>query len=498
MNTVKRLVKNTGAALLTQVIGPVCSFILVLFVARTLRVSGLGKFSIALSVFFIFQTISSLGFTHLITREVARDRSKASKYLINASFIALFFSALMAGAMCLTAYLLNYPADTALAIYILSFALIPAVIALVCQSICRAFEKLEYVSIPLVTGNLFKVLLGLFILFRGYGLVELMIVILGSHFLILFMSQYFVLRCIGKPLYRIDFGFCKWIIKATPVFALIFIFSTIYWNVDVIMLSKMKGATEVGFYSAAYKLAMVCKIILMAYLMAFQPVIFRLFKSSLEKFKIACTKSIKYLFFTMLPIAVGTTILADRFIQLFFRNEFLASASALRILIWTLVPFSMVLVFAYALIASDNQIIDLRVNIIGMLCNVGLNLLLIPKLGFLGAGIATLASICIFLTLQYLFISKNLFKVNFVEATEKPIISAALMGIVILLIREVNLLLLIFISAAVYGFFLFALRTFSQGDIDLVRRLWEKERGLALSQSEGSSVGNPTNQQLFR
>lgn len=494
MNTVKRLVKNTGAEFLTQVAAPACSFILILFVARSLGVSGLGKFSIALSLFFIFHTISSLGFTHLITREVARDRSKAGKYLINASFIGFFFSALMVGAMYLASYLLNYSADTALAIYILSFALIPAVFALVCQSICRAFEKLEYVSIPLIIGNLFKVSFGLLILFKGYGLVELMAVILGSHFLIFFMSLYFVFRCIGKPLYKIDFKFCKWIIEATPVFALIFIFSTIYWNVDIIMLSKIKGPTEVGFYSAAYKLMKVCKIIPMAYLMAFQPVIFRLFKSSSEKFKFACTKSIKYLFVTILPIAVGTTILADKFIRLFFRNEFLASANVLRILIWTLVPFSIVLVFAYALIASNNQKIDLRVNIIGMVCNVGLNLLLIPKLGFLGAGIATLTSICIFLTLQYLFISKNLFKVNFVEATKKPIISAALMGIVILLIREVNLLLLIFISAAVYGFFLFALRTFSQGDIRLVRRLWEKEKGLALSQSQSSSGCNPSNQ----
>jgi len=494
MNTIKRLVKNTGAAFLAHVVAPACSFILVLFVARSLGVSGLGNFSTALSLFFIFQTISSLGFTHFITREVARDRSKAGKYLINASFVGFFFSALMAGAMCLTGYLLNYSTDTTLAIYVLSFSLIPGALALICESICRAFEKLEYVSIPLITGDLFKVVLGLVILFKGYGLVELMTVILGSNLLIFFLSLYFVLRFIGTPVYRIDLSFCKSIIKATPVFALIFIFSTIYWNVDVVMLSKIKGPIEVGFYSAAYKLMNVCKIIPMAYLMAFQPVIFRLFKTSSEKFKMACTKSIKYLFFTILPIGVGTTVLADRFVQLFFRNEFLASANALRILIWTLVPFSTVLVFAYALIASNNQRIDLRVNIVGMLCNVGLNLLLIPKLGFLGASVATFVSICIFLILQYGFISRNLFRVNFVEATGRPLISGALMGIVILLLRPVNLLLLIFISASVYALLLVALGTFSKSDIHILRRLWEKESGLGLSQSQSSSGYRPSSQ----
>jgi len=492
MNTVKRLVKNTGAVLLAQVAAPVCSFILVLFVARSLGVSGLGKFSIAISLFFIFQTISSLGFSHLITREVARDRSKAGKYLINASFIGFFFSALMAGAMSLTAYLLNYPADTALAIYVLSFSLIPGALALVCQSICRAFEKLEYVSIPLITGNLFKLVLGLHILFKGYGLIELMVVILGSHFLTLFISLYFVNMCIGRPLFRIDFGFCKWIVKTAPTFAFIFIFATIYWNVDILMLSKIKGPTEVGFYSAAYKLMNVWKIIPLGYLMALQPVISRLFESSLKKFGTACTKSIKYLFIVMLPIAVGSTLLSRDIILLFFRESFLSSANALSILIWTLVPYTINITLAHALIASNNQKINLRSLLISMICNVTLNLLLIPKFSFLGAAMATLISICIFLSLQYGFISKNLFTLNFFQIAGKPAISAALMAIVILLLRQINLFLLILISALVYVLFLLPLKTFSQTDIQLFRRLWERKEGLAILQSQSSGGRNPS------
>lgn len=476
MNTVRRIVKNTGAILLSRAMGPLCSFILVLYIGRLLGVSGLGKFSIALSLFFIFQTISSLGFEHLITREVAKDKTKANKYLINASFIGFFFSTLMAGVMCLTGYLLNYSPDTAVAVYILSFSLIPATLAIVCQSICKAYERLEFVSLPIITGNLFKVLLGLYILFKGYGLVKLITVVLGSHLLIFFMSLYLVLGCIQKPLYKVDFRFCKWIIKATPTFALIFIFSTIYWNVDVLMLSKLKGTPSVGFYSAAYKLMTACRIVPMGYIAAIQPVIFRLFKFSREKFEMVCKKSIKYIFIATLPIAVGITILADRFIGLFFKSEFLASTDALRILIWALVPFSTVLVFAYALIASNNQKIDLRINIIGLICNVSLNLLLIPKFDFLGAAIATFVSICLFLGLQYSFISRNLFRVNFIQIAGKPIISAAMMGMIILLFRHINLFMLVFVSALAYLLFLLVLRTFSQTDIQLFRRLWEREK----------------------
>ena len=492
MNTVKRLVKNTGAVLLAEVAAPASSLILVLFVARSLGASGLGQFSIAISLFFIFQTISSLGFSHLITREVARDRSKAGKYLINASFIGFFFSALMAGAMSLAGYLLDYPADIVLAIIILSFSLIPAALSLVCQSICRAFEKLEYVSIPAITGDLFKVFLGLVVLFKGYGLVELMVVILGSHLLILFISLYLVLRCIGKQPVSIDFGFCKWIVTTTPTFAFIFVFATIYWNVDILMLSKLKGPTEVGFYSAGYKLMNVWKIIPLGYLMALQPLISRFFESSLEKFKIACTKSIQYLFIVMLPIAVGSTLLSDDLILLFFGQSFLASANVLSILIWTLVPYSINITIAHALIASNNQKVNLRSLLISMICNITLNLLLIPRLSFLGAAIATLISICIFLSLQYTFVSRSLFSLNFLQIVVKPVISAALMGAIILSFRQINLFLLIFVSASAYVLFLFSLKTFSQTDVQLFRKVWEKEGGLAILQSQGSSGHNPS------
>ena len=115
-----------------------------------------------------------------------------------------------------------------------------------------------------------------------------------------------------------------------------------------------------------------------------------------------------------------------------------------------------------------------------------------PKFGFVGAGIASFASSCAFLIFQYAFVSKNLFKISFVEIGARPIISAALMAIIILVFRQVNLFLLIFVSALAYALFLFPLKTFSQTDIQLFRRLWEKEKGLAILQGQSPSGHNPS------
>ena len=86
MNTVRRIVKNSGASFITQVSTPASSFVLVYFIAKFLGVSGLGAYTSALSVLFIFQAFASLGFQHLITREIAQDKSKASKFLLTLLF----------------------------------------------------------------------------------------------------------------------------------------------------------------------------------------------------------------------------------------------------------------------------------------------------------------------------------------------------------------------------------------------------------------------------
>jgi O-antigen/teichoic acid export membrane protein len=475
MNTARRIVKNSGASLLTQLSTPVSSFVIIYFIAQFLGVSGLGKFASALALLFIFQAFSSLGFQYLLTREIAQDKSKADKLLINASFLGGIFSIFMVGVMCLAVNFITDTADIIHASYILSISLIPYALALVFQSIIRGYEKLEYITISKITGDVFKVLLGSFVLLKGYGLAILMIVISLSYFLVFFVSVYFTLKCIPKKHLRIDLATCKWIIGATPIFALIFILSTIRWNIDTLILTKMMGEVEVGLYSAAFKLMNVLKLGISSYVMAIQPIIFRLFKSSNKKFEIVCRESMKYLLILSIPIALGTLLLSERFILLLFKPEFISAAYALQIIVWIITMAGHNLIFANILVASNHQKINLIGIFIGMIFNICLNLLLIPKLGFVGASITSILSAIILFIFQYYYVSKYIFKANYFRQSIKPIIASMFMVVSILLMKDINLFLIILISMIVYMLGLVALKTFSARDISLVKKLWKGE-----------------------
>jgi len=474
MSTARTVVKNAGASLLYRISTPLSSFVLVFFIARFLGASGLGKYSSALSLLFIFQAVASLGFPYLITREVAQDKSKAGKFFINASFLGLLFSILAAVLMCLVVNFISDAADVIHAGLILSISLLPYVLSIVCQSLSRGFERLEHIAIAVVAGDAFKIVFGVLALYKGYGLVYLIIVIAISHFVVFLISLYLTVKCFSMHFYKlseIDFGFCKWVMRAAPIFNLILILGTIRMNIDVLILNKMMGEVEVGIYSAAYKLLTIGTLGISVYILGVQPVVFRLFKSSAREFEILCKESSRYFFIVFLPVIAGTMILSNRFILLIYKAEFLNSAYVLDIIVWVLILTAFNQMFANALVASNRQAINLQGNIISTVSNICLNLLLIPKMGAIGAAIASVVSTLAIFAYQYLFISKYMFKIDYLDQAKKPLLASVIMGMVIFLVRDINLFILILIGLGTYLFSLLVLKEFSARDVEVFKEL---------------------------
>jgi len=177
-----------------------------------------------------------------------------------------------------------------------------------------------------------------------------------------------------------------------------------------------------------------------------------------------------------LPVIVGTLILSERFILLIFKEEFLPSAFVLRILIWLLMLNGFNQIFANVLIASNNQKVNLKGNIIGMVSNIGIGLLLIPNFSFIGAAVANVASTFITLIYQKKYVSGLLIKINYFKLALKPAVAATLIGTLIFLLNGFDLILLIITATIVYSISLFALKVFSDFDIEIIRKLWKGDK----------------------
>ncbi|HDD43960.1 MAG TPA: flippase [Candidatus Desulfofervidus auxilii] len=483
MNTVQRIAKNTAVLLISRITSYVLNFLFFMYTARYLGTEGFGILSFALAFTGIFGIFIDFGLGQLTIREVARDKSLTSKYLVNISAMKVILAVIIFGLIALVINLLGYPEQTIKVVYLLSFSVIFNAFTQVFNSIFQGFEKMEYVSlgqilnsILMLSGVIFAIKLGVGVVGFTSPFLIASIVVLGYSLFVL--KWKFVNTTLIEAPWKIgiDWNFWKSTIKEALPFGLTGIFITIYYYIDTVMLSLMvpNANAVIGWYNAAYRLILVLISISSLYVTAIYPVMSKFFKSSEKSLKFIFERSIKYMLLISIPIVIGTTLLADRIILLIFGSEYVPSIIALQILIWSFLFASIGGVFGYLLNSINRQATLAKIVGCGMALNIMLNMLFIPNYSYIGASIATDITRFFVISAEFIILSKigfNLPNRVFLTWVLKAIASSLIMAGFIIFFKNINLLLLIVISILLYFIGLYLMKEFDEKDLSLVRRL---------------------------
>ena len=471
MNTIQRIAKNTAALFAAQFVVAILSLALSIFIARSLGDVIFGKYSFALAFTAIFAVFSDLGYNTLLIREVARDKSQASKYLNNVLCMRALLSLLIFAFIVITINVMGYPADTKNIVYLFGIYTLVTSFAAVFKVTFRAFEKMEYEAGITIFVNIIRVSLGLLVLFLGYGLIELALVFLFSSVFDVLFSLLICERRFVKPKIELDFEFWKQSIKIAIPLSAMTIFVLIYVRIDTVMLSIMKGDAVVGWYTAAYGLVLALKPFAQWFRQALLPLTSNYYITSKSSLKLAYEKSSKYLLIVGLPMAVGITLLADRFILLFYGQAFENSIIALQILAWDIF-----LVYTYGplgttLVAIDKQNQLAVATGLSALINVILNLILIPPFSYVGAAVATIITETVLFGMYFYFVSKYLYRLPLHKMIISPLIACVAMAIFIHFCNGINLAALIIAASVIYFVVLYLTKGLSSEDIELLKQL---------------------------
>ncbi len=457
--------KNTIALAVPNVLNPFISFALILIISRYSGVSGLGEYSLVLAYIGIFGTLASLGLADLVVREVARKPGDIHLYLFNAGVFGIVSSSLAIAVMNLMILSMKYPPEVVQASFIASFSLVASTGITYLEAIFRSVERSKYIALTFVIENAVKVSVSIMLLLNGFGIPALFIVVVAARFSALALLSYFYMKVLGKPGLKFDRKIFRNLASEAPTFTSIAIFSTIHLSLDSIMLSKLKSLDAVGIYSSADRLLTICKTVPTAFAAALLPFFTRERQNGLAALKNQVETTLRYLSILLIPIVVGTFVLADQFILLIYGNKFATAGQVLRFHIISLIPFSTVFMLAQVLIATDNQRVDLMINIVAAVANFTLNLILIPPYAEMGAVLATLGSIVIFNELQYYYVRKRLFSISFSRVTLKPLAAGLLMGVVTYLLSGFHIAVNILISACVYFTAILLFKLITRNDV---------------------------------
>jgi len=475
MNTIQRISKNVSIVIISQILTYVLAFFTVIYTARYLGAGGFGILSLALSIGAIFGVFVDMGLSTLLVRELARDKSKSGKYIINSILMKILLSIITFGLVFLTVQVIGYDPLESLAIYLITIAVIITSFYNLLNAIFQAEERMEYLSIAniingavLFGGTIVGIYLGLNIIYFT------MVYIFTSIVVLIYCSVVYFKEFSGIPL-EIDFAFWKPTIKEAWSFGIIFLSGMLYTYVDSIMLSILKGTEAVGWYSAAYRLMYIALLLPNAINMAVYPVMSRLFNdSSSESLTMLYERYFKYMLIVGIPLGVGTSILAKPLILLLYGTGYEQSIIALQILVWTIVFTFAGASYIQLLQSINKQMIITKISIFCLIINIIINLILIPPYSFVGASIATLiteivlVSYIIFVTYKmgYGISSKVVF-----NDLSKILVSTLVMGLFLWYFIGLNFFLLGISGVIIYFVVLYLVKGIDEIDMEIINKL---------------------------
>lgn len=479
MNTVRRIAKNTLVLLIAQIVSMGLGFFYIMYTARYLGAEGFGVLSFALAFTGMFGIFSDMGLSQLVVREVARDKTLAGKYVGNAIFIKIILSIFTLFFIFMAINILNYPQKTIVVVSLIAMSVILGAFTKIFYSIFQAYERMEFQSIGQIINSALLFSGAVIAIFYEYDIVAFAFLYLIVSIANLLYSLVVSIVKFTKPTIKYEYRFWKELFKEGLPFAITGISINIYLWIDTVMLSLLKGDEVVGVYNAAYKLVLVLLFIPIIFNNSIFPLMSQYFISSENALNISFQKLFKSMIFIGLPLGFGTMFLADKIVLLIYGSQFISSIIILQILIWSAVLIFARSPFERLLESINRQALVTKIFIIGAFFNVIVNLILIPRYSYIGAGIATVFTDLIVLIFLIIYTNNIGFVISKNELLDitKIIFACATMGIFLKysLYLNLNLLIIIIFAAIIYGISSIMLKIFNKDDVALIKLIFNKE-----------------------
>jgi O-antigen/teichoic acid export membrane protein len=425
---------------------------LFIYIARKLGDEDFGKLSFAYSFAGICFIVADFGLSTILIRNVSRQKELTREYIGNILVLKIVLSFICISVIGLFVLFTDYPADVITILVIFGGVMFfKALIDFFC-AVLNAHEKMDIEALLKGTNHILLFLSGIVVLVVGYGLFGLTNVFLAVYFISSIIGFYIVYVSIVEIRPCFNLKFWKQILRESLPLALTVVFTVIYFKIDIVMLSLIRGDnSEIGWYSAAMRLIELVGVLPALIVSALFPIVSSLYKESIDSLKNVFRTSFRYLLAIALPIAVGALLLSEHLIYTIYGEEYVKTIPALKILAIALIFIFVNYILMNILVAVDRQKTNAIMAGTCVFVNIAMNMWLIPHYGYLGAGTATVITEIVLFALGLYFVTKYVCKVNIITILIRPLISVVIMGaFIVVIMSKLHLTLVIFLSALIY------------------------------------------------
>ncbi len=387
---------------------------------------------LAISQFsYLFYIILDLGLTNFNSRTIAQNKHLLSKHFVGISQAKIFLTIVYFFIIFIVGLLIGYRGEQLKMLGIVGVNQVLLSLILYVRSNISAILLFKTDSILSVLDRVLMILICSFLLWSGFIPIENFNIYFYiysqtvSYIATLIIAVLIVLRHTGRLKFRINVPFVIVIIKKGLPYALLVLLMSFYNRLEPVLIERLLpddiAATQTGIYARAWRLFDAGNNI--SYL--FSVILLPLFASIIKEGQ-DLQSLVKQSFSIMLSmtgiIAILCIFYSRNFMEIMYPQQpgeplssFIYSldnsSTILKILMGSFVSISITYIFGTLLTANGNLKQLNIVAAVGVVINIALNFIFIPRLLAIGAAFTSLCVQFVTCAIQF-FIAKKTFKLT--------------------------------------------------------------------------------------
>ncbi|MDY3205961.1 MAG: flippase [Arcobacter sp.] len=344
------MVINTVAKILSTVL----ALVNIGFITRYLGINGFGDYATVLAFFSFFGAILDLGLYSVSTREISRKNADQEKIMGNVFTLRILSSFLVVVIAPILIWILPYGQNIEKGILIIALNYVFSSSYMVLNGVFQKNLRMDKVTITEFFGKVVQVFFVAMAVKFDWGFDAIMFSVLANT-LFTFLIVIFLSRKYVRFSLSFDWIYWKKFFRMSFPVGISAMVTFLYFKMDTIILSILKGSEAVGIYNMAYKIienitffpGMMVGLIL--------PLLSMYIFTDKQKFTKIINETAKVFFLLVVPLVIGTLFLAEDIISIIGGEDFIISANVLRILIVALAFIFFGNLFNSILIAANLQ-----------------------------------------------------------------------------------------------------------------------------------------------
>lgn len=390
----KKIFGNSMWQIGEKIITMLLTVIVSSLIARYLGPQDYGLVSYIVSVVSLYTTFSILGMQEIVVKDIVNNEDEDGTIICTGFIIRVIGGIVLILLSQITLLILNGLNIT--------YQILGAI-----MGSCMIFKSFEVIEYYLQAKMKLKVIAIIRFITTLIVLAAKVLVVVFQLGSMGYMATYLIDAVVaGSLLYiyyktknknqkwKFNINYAKNLLSRSWYIAVSGIFSVIYARIDQIMLKTMLNSTaENGIYAVAVKIAEMWYFVPSAIVVSFQPIINAEKKEHNEKRYIELLQQL-YDIVALVGIAFGIMILlfGKIAINILYGAEYAASATVLSICVWSGLFATLGVARSVWMINENLQKYNIVYTLAGAVTNIVLNILIIPKLGAIGAAITTVIS----------------------------------------------------------------------------------------------------------